>query len=92
MDLLSVRGNQIVDQRGNEVRLRGTCVGGWMNMEDFINAYPGAEHQLRSVMARELGAGKAQFFVGWLLEIGDWGSRQGSDGLVRVYPDVLGAS
>jgi hypothetical protein len=23
------------------IRLRGTCIGGWMNMEDFINGYPG---------------------------------------------------
>jgi aryl-phospho-beta-D-glucosidase BglC (GH1 family) len=68
MDLLSVKGNQIVDAHGQEVRLRGTCVGGWMNMEDFINAYPGAEHQLRAVMARELGAGKAQFFFESLLD------------------------
>jgi endoglucanase len=68
MDLLSVRGNQIVDARGQEVKLRGTCVGGWMNTEDFINAYPGAEHELRAVMAHELGAGKAQFFFDRLLD------------------------
>lgn len=68
MDLLSVKSNQIVDAHGQEVRLRGTCVGGWMNMEDFINAYPGAEHQLRATMARELGAEKAQFFFDRLLD------------------------
>jgi endoglucanase len=68
MELLSVRGNQIVDESGREVRLRGTCVGGWMNMEDFINAYPGAEHELRATMALELGAGKAQFFFERLLD------------------------
>ena len=68
MDFLSVKGNQIVDAQGREVRLRGTCVGGWMNMEDFINAYPGAEHQLRATLARELGAGKAAFFFDRLLD------------------------
>ena len=68
MDLLSVKGNQIVDAQGREVRLRGTCVGGWMNMEDFINAYPGAEHQLRATLARELGPGKAAFFFERLLD------------------------
>lgn len=68
MDRLSVKGNQIVDARGQEVRLRGTCVGGWLNMEDFINAYPGAEHQLRATMARELGVNKAQFFFERLLD------------------------
>ncbi len=68
MDLLSVKGNQIVDAQGREVRLRGTCVGGWMNMEDFINAYPGAEHQLRATLAHELGTGKAAFFFERLLD------------------------
>ena len=37
MDLLQVKGNQIVDSQGRSVILRGVCVGGWMNMEDFIN-------------------------------------------------------
>ncbi|MGD0002818.1 MAG: hypothetical protein ABSE06_01170 [Anaerolineaceae bacterium] len=36
MDMLQVQGGRIVDAQGNTVRLRGTCVGGWMNMEDFI--------------------------------------------------------
>lgn len=62
MDFLSVKGNQVTDAKGNSVRLRGTCVGGWMNMEDFINGYSGAEHTLRANMAEVLGAGKAEFF------------------------------
>ena len=37
MDFLQVKNGKIVDQSGAEVYLRGTCVGGWMNMEDFIN-------------------------------------------------------
>jgi endoglucanase len=49
MQFLSVTGNQIVDANGARVRLRGTCPGGWMNMEDFINGYPGA----RSFLQRE---------------------------------------
>ena len=36
MDFLQVKNGKIVDQSGTEVYLRGTCVGGWMNMEDFI--------------------------------------------------------
>jgi aryl-phospho-beta-D-glucosidase BglC (GH1 family) len=62
MDLLKVKGSQIVDAAGQPVQLRGTCVGGWMNLEEFINGYPGAEHQLRAMMAETLGLGKAQFF------------------------------
>ncbi len=62
MDRLQVKGNQIVDSRGHTVRLRGTAIGGWMNMENFINGYPGVEHQLRATFAEVLGPSKAHFF------------------------------
>lgn len=62
MDFLSVKGNRIVDAKGRSVRLRGTCVGGWMNMEDFINGFSGAEHTLRYEMAQVMGNAKAEFF------------------------------
>jgi endoglucanase len=68
MKMLQVQGKRIVDPQGKEVLLRGTCVGGWMNMEEFINGYPGAEHQLRTVMGQELGEGKAQFFFDRMLD------------------------
>lgn len=65
--MLQVKQNQIVDEQGKAFRLRGTCIGGWMNMENFINGYPGDEHGLRAVMAEILGRGKAQFFFDrWL--------------------------
>jgi endoglucanase len=65
--MLQVKQNQIVDGQGNPIRLRGTCIGGWMNMENFINGYPGDEHGLRATMAEILGPGKAQFlFDRWL--------------------------
>lgn len=68
MELLRVKGNQIVDGEGKPVFLRGTCVGGWMNMEDFIDGYPGSEHSLRTVMANTLGPAKAEFFFDRLLD------------------------
>jgi endoglucanase len=68
MDILQVKGNRIVDSKGGAVRLRGTCVGGWMNMEHFINGYPGAEHTLRALMAEELGEGRAAFFFDRMLD------------------------
>jgi hypothetical protein len=65
MDLLQVKGDQIVDSQGRSVFLRGVCVGGWMNMEDFINGYPGPENGLCD--AKALGAEKAEsFFDRWL--------------------------
>ena len=67
MDLLHVKGNQIVDRQDQPVFLRGVCVGGWMNMEDFINGYPGPESGLRASVAQVLGAAKAEFFFDrWL--------------------------
>ncbi len=68
MDMLQIKDGRIVDSLGQSVRLRGTCVGGWMNMENFINGYPGAEYTLRSTFARELGPEKAQFFFDRLLD------------------------
>ncbi len=59
---LRTRGRSIVDSAGREVRLRGTCAGGWMNLEDFINGYPGVEHGLRAVMRDVLGPQRAAFF------------------------------
>ncbi len=67
MDMLSVHKNQIVDSNGQAIRLRGTCIGGWMNMEHFINGYPGVEQGIRAAMADVLGGNKAQFFFDrWL--------------------------
>jgi aryl-phospho-beta-D-glucosidase BglC (GH1 family) len=68
MDLLQVKGNQIVDGSGKPVRLRGVCIGGWMNMENFINGYTGAEHGLRAVMAQALGDARAEFFFDRMLD------------------------
>ncbi len=65
---LSVNGSQIVDSEGRPVSLRGVCLGGWMNLENFINGYPGSEHGLRAAMAEILGASKASFFFERLLD------------------------
>jgi endoglucanase len=65
---LSVRGSAIVDPSGTPVHLRGPCVGGWMNMEDFITGHPGAEHSLRATMADILGPSRATFLFERLLD------------------------
>src|SRR5947208_942206 len=67
MDLLQVKGNQIVNAQGQPVRLRGTAIGGWMNMENFINGYAGNESGIRQAAAEILGPRKAEFlFERWL--------------------------
>jgi Endoglucanase len=68
MDVLRVADGKIVDKAGAEVRLRGSCVGGWMNMENFIDGYPGTESGMRACLAEEIGAGKAELFLGKLLD------------------------
>ena len=61
-DFLRVRGSEIVNGRGEVVRLRGFCLGGWMNMENFIIGYPGHESGMRVAVASVLGEAKARFF------------------------------
>ncbi|TEU21760.1 MAG: glycoside hydrolase family 5 protein [Anaerolineales bacterium] len=61
-DFLRVRGSEIVNGRGEVVRLGGFCLGGWMNMENFITGCPGHESGMRTAVARVLGEAKAQFF------------------------------
>jgi endoglucanase len=68
MDLLQVRGGKIVDSANQPVRLRGANVGGWMNMENFINGYPGSEHGIRAAMAAALGPEQGAFFFERLLD------------------------
>jgi len=61
-DFLQVMGNHIVDSRGKRVRLRGFCLGGWLNMENFMAGYPGAESGFRRAVMEVLGEARAAFF------------------------------
>ena len=68
MDMLQVSKGKVVDARGKPVRLRGTCVGGWMNLENFINGYPGSEHGIRTAIVNVLGPKQAHFLFSRLLD------------------------
>jgi hypothetical protein len=68
MEMLGTRGDKIVDALGRTVRLRGACVGGWMNLEHFLNGYPGSEHGIRRAMRETLGAEEGAFFFERLLD------------------------
>lgn len=59
---LRVEGSEIVDGRGELVRLRGFCLGGWLNMENFIIGYPGHESGVRAAVSKVLGEDRARFF------------------------------
>ncbi len=68
MDFLSVKAAKIVGRGGEETRLRGPCVGGWMNMENFINGFPGCESGIRRAMAKSLGEELSSYFFNSLLD------------------------
>ena len=68
MDFLQVKNGKIADEKGEPVYLRGTCVGGWMNMEDFINAYPGTESGIRRRICETLGEAKGRLFFERMLD------------------------
>jgi endoglucanase len=68
MDLLQVSGNQIINTHREPIYLRGVCVGGWMNMEEFINGYPGSEHGTRMNVAEVLGEEKGEYFFDKMLD------------------------
>jgi endoglucanase len=65
--VLQTTGGKIIDEQGRALRLRGVCVGGWMNMENFINGYPGSEHGVRAALMEAIGETKARFFFDRLL-------------------------
>ncbi|HEX2865056.1 MAG TPA: glycoside hydrolase family 5 protein, partial [Deinococcales bacterium] len=59
---LRADGRRVVDEHGQALPLRGTCAGGWLNMENFIDGYPGTERTLRAVVKDTLGPERAGFF------------------------------
>lgn len=66
--MLKVKGKRITDTEGKPVRLRGACIGGWMNLENFINGYPGTELGVRTAVAEAIGENKARFLFDRMLD------------------------
>ncbi len=67
MDFLQTLKKRIIKETGETVYLRGICVGGWMNMENFINGYPGTEISLREHICARLGEEKGNLFFDHML-------------------------
>ncbi len=65
---LKTHQNLIQNQSGQEVRLRGVGLGGWMNMENFVTGFPANESGFRQVVFRALGEEKGAFFFDRYLE------------------------
>ncbi|RKL20201.1 hypothetical protein BFJ68_g2910 [Fusarium oxysporum] len=66
--ILKTDCDRIVDANGDAVLLRGTALGGWMLMENFMNGFPGREHQIRAALLKVLGREKHDFFFDKFLE------------------------
>ncbi|CVK96123.1 related to endoglucanase [Fusarium mangiferae] len=64
---LRVSGNSIVNAAGAQIILKGTALGGNLNMENFITGYAGHEHEHRNALAATVGQDKADFFLHRLL-------------------------
>ncbi|KAL4981680.1 putative glucanase [Aspergillus falconensis] len=64
---LQVKGTQIVDGNGAPVILRGSALGGWLNMENFLTGFPGHESGVRAAMRNVMGEESYEFFFDrWL--------------------------
>ncbi|PVH72058.1 glycoside hydrolase family 5 protein [Cadophora sp. DSE1049] len=67
--MLQVKGTNVVDENGTVVPLRGTALGGWLNMENFMVGYPGTESGFHAAMTEVLGKEKHEaFHERWLHE------------------------
>ncbi|KAL3455806.1 putative glucanase [Aspergillus heterothallicus] len=66
--ILRVDGSQVVDRNGSQVRLRGVGLGGWLNLENFINGFCGNEKETRQAMLDSMGKDNYDFFFDRLME------------------------
>jgi endoglucanase len=59
---LTVRGDHIVNQKGDTVLLRGFGLGGMLHMENFIDGYPANEEAMREGLMKVLGEKKYNLY------------------------------
>jgi len=62
IEFLHVNSNKIYTESGAQVRLRGYCLGSWLNLEAFMVGFPGTETEFRRAMDNVLGVEKATYF------------------------------
>ena len=66
---LMVSGDQIVNQKGDTVCLRGFGLGGMLHMENFIDGYPANEEAMREGLLEVLGEEKYNCFFNHFRDI-----------------------
>jgi len=67
-NLLMVSGDQIVNQKGDTVVLRGFGLGGMLHMENFIDGYPANEETMREGLLQVLGQEKYDLYFDTFLK------------------------
>jgi endoglucanase len=65
---LKVSGDQIVNQKGDTVVLRGFGLGGMLHMENFIDGYPANEETMREGLLQVLGQEKYDLYFDTFLK------------------------
>ena len=60
-------GTRFLDGHGQPIRFTGVCVGGWLNMENFITGYAANETLMREKVAAVIGEDRATRFFDRLL-------------------------
>ena len=64
---LHTQGTTVIGIDGEPVRLRGICIGGWLNMENFITGFAANESLMRSGVLDVLGRERYELFFESLL-------------------------
>jgi len=68
MKFLDVKGKDIITEDGKKIVLKGYGIGGWMNMEHFINGYPFVESVFRKFMIDEYGKKIGSYYFDKMLD------------------------
>jgi hypothetical protein len=62
-----IDGTTFIDGFGHETRFTGVCIGGWLNMENFITGYAANESLMRRKVLAVLGRERYEHFFERLL-------------------------
>ena len=64
---IQTSGSSFLAPDGEPLLLRGVCLGGWLNMENFITGYSANETLMRREVRRAIGDDRAERFFERLL-------------------------
>ena len=65
--VIRTSGSEFIGPDGEPLLLRGVCLGGWLNMENFITGYAANETLMRREVRKVIGDDRAEHFFDRLL-------------------------